>query len=488
MSFNNTGSKNSSFIKMKKSTLYSCLVAMCLSGFFVSCKDPVPVEEPVVEKKITILPEREVKVYFGASGNWHEQDDPENYSKWEYVRSNADGYYTNFISMWVCYYQNPVNPQTSCNDMRKAFKKGGVFFETSMETSVNSGANGFNNDSTDRRSINLLTNAGFTVDYTSLNYGVSVERIKLLRTYKATRKCLCLAAPWRYGGDILSNNTTLNASSRANILLTDGMQTDGPLGYWVNNQTGMREGNYSLVKYVKKYDLESAIMLAPYKAGVAGYEAENDFLKVSKQCVFDHEDNNATPDLWTIWTYQSPAALALYPESAINEAGEEYAPNTKAGVAYWLLKHLKTFPKISCKETGKVNNDVNVNLANDSVVNVKLTKNVEYSMPVIISNGNQPQIELSPVIRAIIDEAGKDWTISFWLGSKDVTDKIVYNGGLNCIEGLRLTKTNPLTLSVRIKSRATVANPSPVILNLQSMANISNTKQKKDFKITFSTL
>lgn len=468
--------------------LVQCLIILFFSGTFTSCKDSEPVEDPIVEKKIITLPEREVKVYFGASGDWHAQDDPANFSQWEYVRTNADGYYANFISMWICFYQNPVNPQTSCNDMRKAFKKGGVFFETSMETSVNSGANGFNNDSTDRRSLNLLTNAGFTVDYTSLNYGVSVDRIKLLRTYRGNRKCLCLTAPWRYGGDILSNNTTANATSRANILLTDGMQTDGPLGYWVNNQTGMREGSYSLVKYVKKYNLESAVMLAPYKAGVAGYEAENDFLKVSKQCVFDHEDNNATPDLWTIWTYQSPAALAFLPESAVNAEGEVYAPNTKAGVAYWLLKHLKTFPKISCQQSGKINNDVTITAVNDSVMNVNLTRNVQYAVPIIVSNDHQPQIEISPVIRAIIDEAGKDWTISFYAGTKDVTDKVIYNGGLNCIESLRLTKTNKLSLTMQIKTRSGVASPAPVTINLQSMANISNTKQKKNYRITVTAL
>ena len=479
---------------MRKSFIQNALSFMLILPFITlthGCKstdEPKP-EPPIVNKIVTVLPDKEVKVYFGAEHNWHEQDDPINYSKWSYVRENADGYYANFISMWIIYYQDKTAlPQVSCNDMRKAFKKGGVFFETTLETSVNSGANGFNNDSTDRRSIGLLTNAGFKVDYTSLNYGVNADRVTLLRTFKGNRKCLCLSAPWRYGGNLISDVVAANKQQRTNILTTDGMQTDGPLGFWFNNERGMREGSYSCVKYVWKYNLEAAVMLAPYSVDVVGYNAVTDFLTVSKQCVFGHEDNNAAPEIWTIWTYQSPAGLALFPESAVNANGEVYAPNTKAGVAYWLLKHLKTFPKIACKETGKVNNDVNVTLTNDSVVDVKLTKNVQYAMPITISNDNQPQIELTPVIRAILNEASKDWIISFLVGTKDVTDKVIYNGGLNFIDTYRLTKTNRITLTMQIKSRATVANPAPLVINLQSMANISNTKNKQNFKITINTL
>jgi len=448
------------------------------------------ITKPDVEdaQLIRTLPERRAKVYIGLADSWHEQDDPVNYSKWDYVRENADGFYTNFCPMWRIVYQNNESAQQSCNEMRKAFKKGGCFFETSMEKAVQPGSTGFNNASSDRRSIELLTNAGFTVEYTSLNYGVSADRVSLLRTYRGNRKCLCLTGPWLAGGNILSDNSTENAGTRADIITTDGMETDGPLGLWFNNQGGMREGSYSLVKFVEKYNFESAIMLAPYKAGVDGYEAKNDFLNVAKQCVFGHEDNNAVPDIWTIWTYGSGAVLPNFPESAINADGEEYAPNTKMGVAYWLLKHLKTFPKISCKETGKINNDVTVTYTNDSVVNVQLTKNVQYSMPIVISNDNQPLIDISPVIRAIIDEAGNDWIISFLLGSTDVTDRVIYNGGLNCIETLRLSNINKLTLTMQIKLRSSVTNPVPLTINLQSMANISNTKEKRNFKIIINPL
>ena len=109
-------------------------------------------------------------------------------------------------------------------------------------------------------------------------------------------------------------------------------------------------------------------------------------------------------------------------------------------------------------------------------------------MPITISNDNQPQIEITPVIRAILNEAANDWIVSFWIGTKDVTDRVIYNGGLNFIEALRLTKTYRMTLTMKIKSRSTVASPAPLTINLQSMANISNTKNKQNFKITVNSL
>jgi len=479
---------------MIKSLIYNTLSIVLFVAFILltqGCKpsdEPNP-EPPIVTKEVTILPDKEVKVYFAASSYWTDQENPLNYSKWSYVRENADGYYASFVAMWILYYQNKGKaPLQSCIDMRKAFKKGGFFFETSMETSVNSGVNGFNNDSSDRRSIDLLTKAGFTIEYASLNYGVSADRVASLRTYKGSRKVLCLSAPWKLSGNIISDANLGNQQQRTNILTTDGTQTDGPLGFWFNNDRGMREASYSCVKFVRKYNLEAAIMLAPYSVDVPGYNAANDYLTVSKECVLGHEDNNAAPEIWTIWTYKSPADLALFPESEVNGDGEVYAPNTKAGVAYWLLKHLKNFPNIACNQTGKVNNDVTVTLTNDSIVGVQLTKNVQYSMPILISNDNQPQIEISPVIRAVLNEAANDWIVSFWIGTKDVTDKMIYSGGLNCIESLRLTKTNRLTLTMQIKSRSTVASPAPLTINLQSMANLSNTKNKKNFKITVNPL
>lgn len=433
----------------------------------------------------SVLPEREVKVYIGISNGWHSTDSIQNYSKWDYVRHNATGLYTNFIEMWKCFYQNKVNTQTSCNDMRKAFIKGGCFFETSMETKLNTGVNGFNNDSSDRRSLDFLTRANFDVQYTSLNYGVNADRVSLLRTYKGNRKCFYLAAPWRYGGDIFSNNATTNATVRADILTTDGFETDGPLGYWYNNQAGMREGSYSLVKYANYFNVESAVMLAPYDAGITGYSSLTDFLTVSKQCVLGHEDNNAAPDIWTIWTYGNDIALPNFPESIVNAEGEVEAANTKMGVAYWLLKHLNNFPKVEVKANSLVGNGANLKIINDSVSEIEMNKDGQCTLPIVISNDYQPQIEISPLLSAIIDNNGIDWNINFLLSGKIVTLNMLVRGGINCINDLRLSKGVKLDLALQISPKSTIQNPNPVVVNLQCMSNVSNTKNKKiAYKVT----
>lgn len=475
---------------MKRSSIifFFLITLLCPFLMVTGCKKDTAVKTPQSDttnnnKPILKLPEREAKVYIGIADRWHEVDDPNNYSKWSYIRENAAGFYTNFIVMWKNSYQNNVDPQKSCDDLRKAFLKSGCFFETSMETLVTSDSYGGNNEATDKKYIDLLTNAGFIVDNTSLNYGVSAQRINTLKTYKGQRSCLTLAGPWVVGGDIQSDVVKDNKQIRDNILITDGMQTDGPLGLWYNNSGNMHEGSYSLVKLVEKSHKISAVMLAPYDAGVAGYNQSKDFLTVSKQCVFGHEDNGASPDMWTIWTYGDHSDEPTFPESIVNSSGETEAANTLMGVGYWLIKHLNNFPKVEV--TGTVNDHATVNLTNGNNAEVTISKanngSAEYNMSIIFSNDAEPQIEISPVIHAIISGGNKDWNISFDKAGKDVTDEIVYKGGLNCINFMRLSKTNKLTLNLNIKSKNPNSSslPSPVTIKIETMSNLSNTKNSQ---------
>lgn len=476
-------------MKTTKSTLLFTFEFLFLFITLINCqkKDLTNTLTPSV-KIIQKLPERKVEVYIGIADRWHDIDDSDNYRKWSYVRQNAAGFYTNFIQMWQNSYQNSQDPQKSCDNMRKAFFKNGCFFETSMETQVNDSPNGINNETTDKKYIDLLTNAGFAVDNTSLNYGVDDQRIKTLRTYNGTRSCLTLVGPWTIGGDIESDATIGNKQIRDNILFTDGMETDGPLGFWYNDSGQMREGSYSLVKYVTENKRISAVMLAPYDAGVAGYNQTKDYLTVSKQCVLNHEDNNASPDIWTIWTYGELSDEPTFPESFVDSLGETEPANTLMGVGYWLIKHLNNFPKLGIT-MGNVNNNVTVKATNDTTTEVSISKGsngvFEYNMPIILSNDGEPQIEISPVIHATIDGNSKDWDISFNMAGNDVTDKIVYNGGLNCINNFRISKTNKLTLILNIKSKNNNASTllSPVSIKIETMSNISNTKNSKSYTI-----
>lgn len=460
------------FYNMKSNTFYKHVCFM-LCFFIVSNVNALATSSS------DTTPVRTAKVYIGISNAWHETADPLNYQKWDYVRRNSTGFYTNFIAMWVNFYQNKVGAQQSCNNMRKAFLNGECFFETSMETKVNSGVNGFNNDSTDRRSLDLLTNAGFKVTYTSLNYGYDEQRVNLLRTYRGNRKCFYLAAPWRYGGDIFSNNASTNATVRTNILNTDGMQTDGPLGFWFVNRHGMQPASISLVKYCQQFNLESAVMLAPYAAGMEGYNSATDFLNVSKHCVFMHEDEDAAPDIWTIWTYGSDSLLENFPESIVNENNEVDAPNTKMGVAYWLIKHLKNFPTVIPSFSNIKSHDAKVTQVADSIVEIELNKGVELKIPIEFSNSIQPAIELSPLVKVRTANVNSIFNISFYHNNKDITTEIMGANGTNFIRNLRLTKTNKVVIEMRVSVKSDNQRSDVVELFVESMSNKSNTVNPK---------
>jgi hypothetical protein len=456
----------------------------------LSCTKTNPVnnkiktDTAVTAKTIITLPERQVKVYIGISDRWHEMADPANYNSWSYVRSNAAGFYTNFIAMWVNKYQNTEDPQQSCNDMHKAFVKNGCFFETSLETQVNTGPDGANNESTDKQSIDMLNNSGFVVENTSLNYGVNAGRVNTLRTYNGTRNCFALEGSWLIGGNVNDDATAGNSQIRQDILSTNGVETDGPLGLWIGDSGSMQEGSYSLAKFAATNKRLSAIMLAPADGGVTTYHAATQFFSTAKACVLGHEDHNASPDMWTIWTYGENADEPTFPESVVNTNGQTAPANTLVGVGYWLLKHLNNQPLVQVRDTGIISNSVTVKATDQSNVQLIFNKaagsNVSYSMPLIISNSNDPQIEISPVIRAVISGASSDWSVTFSLGGIDVTDDVIYNGGLNCINTMRITNTNTLTLIMNIKAKNTA---SAVNIKIETMSNISNTKNIADYTI-----
>lgn len=235
------------------------------------------------------------------------------------------------------------------------------------------------------------------------------------------------------------------------------------------------------MKFVEEKDKTSAVMLSPYAAKVAGYNATEDFFRVSKESVLGHEDNNASPDIWTIWTYGSDPGQPAFPESVVNPDGTKKPANTMIGVGYWLIKHLNTFPKVALQDTDAIN--ANITKQDGSEVALSISKGLEGTIPFKISNALDPDIEISPVIRAVIDENSKDWEIGFELKDKDVTDVVIYNGGLNFIGNKRLSKENELDLKMKVKAR--IDNPSPMVIKIRTMSNISNTvNSEENYSIT----
>lgn len=408
---------------------------------------------------VKTLPDRSPSVYYGFMSKFNETADPKNYNQWDYTRQNLTGFYTNFIDMWQMQYQNTVDANVTCKNLANAFSSKRAFFEATMETKVNDDPNGAINIDTDKGMLDLLTNAGFNVDYASVNYmnvrgkAACMQHINNLKSYDGNRKVLYLCGPWEFNGDITSSSDALTMAS-----WTDGIATDGPLGYWYVNQGNMQQCSYSIVKAMNEENKESAIMLCPYSVEQKGYNPAQDFLTVAKNCVLGHEDNGAAPQIWTLWMYGGDEInnFPQFPESTTDENGEDVPSNTATGVAYWLLKHLNTLP------TTKVTN------ADDNIITVEFT------------NEGNSSIELSPVIRAIEDSGTSNFKLSFFIGNQDITKEIVYNGGYNCVGTSRISRENPLTLTIKAVPQKKSATGT---LNLEIMSNFTNTINKTTFNV-----
>lgn len=464
---------------MKKVSLIICSLA-CVALLLCSCSSSSSdTDEPTVDTTtqvtpITLLPSRTVRVYWGFDNQWHQITNSANASKWTYVKDNLTGFYTNFIDMWCILYQNSESASSTLQALCNTFKNKNCFFETSMETAVNSGTNGFNNCESDRRSLDLLTKAGFNVDYTSLNYMTVAAKdsckahIALLKKYDGTRNCLFLCGPWCFNGNITNDADAVTMSSWC-----DGTETDGPLGYWYANVGSMKQCSYSIVKYMLGEKKPTAIMLAPYDAGVTGYAAKDNFLTVSKDCVLGHEDNGAAPDIWTLWMYGS-GGLSLFPESSTDSNGEVTPVNSATGVAYWLLKHLNEFPVLKVDDATKTSLGITTSSSDNYNLSVKTGQTTK--IPIVVTNGNCPQVELSPVIRAVLSKISSAWKVVLRVKSINYSKDFIYNGGFNFVSIYRISKNNPVTITAEITPQKASSSLS---IGFEVMTNLTNTTNKK---------
>jgi len=274
-----------------------------------------------------------VQVYFGTA-DWFA--DLTNYpAQWTYIRQNADGLYINFWQLQHPGFQDAA----TCQIFANLFTKKNAFFENDLTQAT------LANDQT---YVDRLQSAGFTLPYTSMNPSVSVDytfpadRAQNLQMYslpngQPQRPCMAQNGPWTMGGDVLGNTGDDNPSYRAAVTNSDGISTDGPLGYWYGNVQSMQAGSYSMVKFAHSLGKKAVVMLCPYAAGVSGYNPATDYVKVGTSCVRMHEDNDADPDIWSVFEYAT--TIAAVPE----QSGGVPAVSV-SGMAYYLLKHIKGDP------------------------------------------------------------------------------------------------------------------------------------------------
>jgi hypothetical protein len=108
-------------------------------------------------------PSSGVQVYVGVADEWQESlNSP---SEWSYVQQNADGFYVNFIQMGYV-PGHGYDSQTNCDTIANLFTHKNAYYESDMSET----------QSNEQRYIDRLQAAGFTIPYTSLNYGWSATR------------------------------------------------------------------------------------------------------------------------------------------------------------------------------------------------------------------------------------------------------------------------------------------------------------------------
>ena len=402
-----------------------------------------------------------VQVYFGTA-DWFA--DLTNYpTQWTYVRQNADGLYINFWQM-----QHPgFQDLSTCQIFANLFTKKNAFFENDLtQTTL----------ANDQTYLDRLQSAGFSLPYTSMNPSVSVgytfpaDRAQNLQMYalpngQPQRVCVAQNGPWTMGGDVLGNAGDDNPGYRAAVTNSDGISTDGPLGYWYGNVQSMQAGSYSMVKFAHSLGKKAIVMLCPYAAGVAGYNPTTDYVTVGTSCVRMHEDNDADPDIWSVFEYAT--TIAAVPE----QSGGVPAVSV-SGMAYYLLKHIKGDPG-----TLDIYAVTDANTITGQRVFSPTTQTLTVPLSTVITNGavfhyaikiadTSSWCDYAAVLTAVNSGNTAQWTVTFKLAGTDITSSVT-NGGYLFYQTKRIMPNTTSTVDMYLtRTAATGAASLNVALSL----------------------
>lgn len=375
--------------------------------------------------KYVMLSQPEAKrpeVYVGVADQRLEQLN--NPDKWKFVRENADGFYINFIMLDSIYSQKDLNK------FAELFTNKNAFIESDMNSTMKK----------EQGYIDRLHKAGFRIPYTSLNYGWEKSRHDNLKTYnllagQEPRLCLVQHGPWVVGGDITKDNGKYqpprsNEDYRSWIVQSDGVSTDGPMGFWYSDENSMKSGSYSMVKFARSLGKKSLVMICPYHADVKGYNP-NMYLEVGMQCVREHEDNDAEPDIWSVFEYAT--SIAAVPEE---KDGKPF--NSTTGMAYYLINHILGVPDTLSFTVGNTDKDIQL----DASVNPGTMLSYEIEV-----KNTSDWCDYAAGLKANIEDLTEAWDVRFMQGDKDVTN-LVLSGSFQFYKEHRLNpqSTQKLTL------------------------------------------
>ena len=363
-------------------------------------------------------PVKAQQVYYGCADQW--SDLLKNPGQWTFVRQNADGFYINFIELEPSFTKDRPGILRATAAL---FTHKNAYFESDMAADGQSLA-------FDRRDIDNLQQAGFTVPYTSLNYGWSQERFQNLKFYhllpgQSVRYSFVQQGPWAINGSLLREGGPpqfTNAQYRNWTTQADGVSTDGPLGFWFSDQGQMRSGSFSMVDYAHSQKKLAVVMLAPYAAGVAAYDPGKMFLSTAEDCVRKHEDNDSEPDIYDVFEYAT--TIGAVPEQ-IDGAPVQ---NSTTAVAYYLIKHIHGDPgtlTLSIQSLGTLNG-----------ISIEPAKSVSMPAGAPIRSVYHYQLTLADK-SSWLDYAAvlsakqlhtEGWLVKCKIGGVDITSSILHGG------------------------------------------------------------
>lgn len=400
---------------------------------------------------VLMVPQAQAQqVFIGSANGWKQMS--ENPAQWSYVAQNSDGFYVNFIELLH-------TDSAAMAKLSACFAHKDAYYESDAR---NTGLGGFPDGGQFSRKLQAkelgyLLDGGFKVPYTSLNYGLDSGKEADLKTIGMpkgkTRPCFTQCGPWTYSGDILGSAGDA-PSIRANIAKTDGASTDGPLSLWRANQGKMREGSFSLVKYVHKLHKTAAVMVAPYDL-----KPRSLWLSTAQECVRAHEDAGAKPDIWIVFEYATDTPT-------LPEAVDGKPADTITGMAYWLIHHVKD-PQHDAQITQPANQRAHARLA---AATASRARTYDFTV-----RNNSKWLDLCPVLLAKIHDPAHNWAVRFTMDGRDVTSQMTAASGLPFIGSLRLWPGDARHLQALLvcKSRSLSIAPAPPTIQISLRPNPS---------------
>lgn len=428
---------------------------------------------------------RQTRVYYGMMSRFNETADAARYNQWSYTRGHVSGFYTNFIDVWQQKYQSGHTLQQMARLMAEAFPGKRLFYEGSMENQVNDSPNGRTDNAFETDVFHVYQDAGFTIDFGAINYMSNTEsgtggindtrnsisecKEKIQHYYDdGVEKVLYLCGPWTSGSDLYGNNDARTMAS-----WTDGVLSDGPIGYWVSDNGNYRQHSRNIVRYCREHGMTSALMICPYSVeNSGGYSPYNGgFLETAKLHVFDQEDNNCMPDVWALWNYGGTeiSNFQQFPESIVVD-GSPQPQNTCTGVAYWLLYHLNECPVVKVANVPE-----GVSLHGKRNFSAHVAKGDTLSLTLTLRSPNK-WVELSPVLNSLVLKNSEQWVFSYHLNGTDVTNDITEKGGFDCVKTYRISDGQPLTMTIMATP---LEDNVDTELQIEAMSNAANTVNSK---------